>query len=237
MNVDLFIRSYYKDFRWLTYSLRSIARYARGFRRTLLVIPQRSATRLNLDSLVGDIELQLCEDFDDDYLGQQVTKLYADSYTDADLICHLDADCLFVRETHPEHLLQEGKVLVPITPYCLFPKERAWQSLSEEFMGHPVQYDFMRRQPFLFPRWLYAECRKHAETLHKQPLRTHVLTRRPRGFSEYNVLGALAYYRFHSAFAWQERSVWSPDESVCRWFWSWDGISEAARQEMEGILS
>ena len=237
MTADLFIRSYYKDFRWLTFCLRSVAKYAHGFRKVILVVPESSASRLDRSSFEGDIDIQLCGNFEDDYLGQQVTKLYADLYTDADFICHIDADCLFWRDTRPDDLMQCGRAIISITPYSLFPKERAWQRLSEEFMTHPVQHDFMRRQPFLFPRWLYSECRIYAEAVHQQSLSAYVLSRFPGGFSEYNALGALAYHRFHDRFVWRERRVWAPDESVCRWFWSWGGISGATQREIDDILN
>ena len=36
-----------------------------------------------------------CEEYEDDYIGQQIAKLNADNYTDAPLIAHIDSDCMF----------------------------------------------------------------------------------------------------------------------------------------------
>src|SRR5712691_3849026 len=104
VSVDLFIRSYYKDLRWLSHCLRSVEKYTQGFRKTILVVPGSSAERLAWSGLDLKVEAHVCPDFADDYLGQQVTKLHADKYTDADFICHIDADCLFHRNITP-HVL------------------------------------------------------------------------------------------------------------------------------------
>ena len=41
-DVDIVIRSYYKDFRWLEWCLRSIDRFCQGFRQVVLVVPGRA---------------------------------------------------------------------------------------------------------------------------------------------------------------------------------------------------
>ena len=225
MNADIFIRTYYKDLQWLQYSLRSIEKYTAGFRKTILVVPRSSAERLRWAGLDRHAETHICEDFADDYLGQQITKLHADRYSDADLICHVDSDCLFRRRTAPKDFFSNGKIVVPMVSYRAFPQERGWQKLAEKFMCCQVEYDFMRRQPFLFPRWLYGAMRDHAQHLHNQSLYDYVISQPPGGFSEYNALGAFAYYFHCDEFVWSERTTWIPDESICRWFRSWGDLS------------
>jgi uncharacterized protein DUF6492 len=237
VNVDIFIRSYYKDFQWLRYCLRSIEKYSRGFRKTILVVPRSSAERLAWFGLDQRVETHICDNFADDYLGQQVTKLHADTYTDADFICHVDSDCVFRRKITPHDLVCGGKAIIPITSYRACPEEVGWQRLSERFLSRPVEYDFMRRQPLVFPRWLYAAIRIQTERLHKKSLHDYVNSQPARGFSEYNALGGFAYYNHFDGFIWRERCEWVPDESFCRWYWSWGGISASIRTEMDAILS
>jgi hypothetical protein len=237
VNVDLFIRSYYKDLAWLSYCLRSVRKYGRGFRKVILVVPHSSAARLARSLLDHEVEPHFCEDFVDDYLGQQVTKLYADQYTDADYICHLDSDCLIRRAINPQELFVDGKILIQMTPYLVLPQAIGWQRLSERFMCRHVEYDFMRRQPFIFPRWLYPAVRAYAEQVQRRSLYNYILSQPPRGFSEYNAMGAVAYYLYFDKFVWRERTLPDPDESICRWFWSWEGISAATQEEIDKILS
>jgi hypothetical protein len=237
MNVDIFIRSYYKDLQWLGYCLRSIEKYTRGFRKTILVVPKSSAERLIRSGLDRCVQTHICEDFADDYLGQQVTKLHADQYSDADFICHVDSDCLFHRPVVPDEFFSEdGKLVIPMTSYRSFPQEIGWQRISERFMCREVEYDFMRRQPFIFPRWIYEEIRDHAILLHNESLYDYVRSQPPRGFAEYNALGAFAYYFHRDEFIWNERHLWAADESICRWFWSWGGISRDSQKEIDAIL-
>jgi hypothetical protein len=237
MNVDLFIRSYHKDFRWLSYCLRSVGKYAHGFRKTILVVPASSAERLTLSGLGRAVEVHVCDNFVDDYLGQQVTKLYADEYSDADFICHMDSDCLFRCNVTPQDLFSDGRVVIHITSYGKLPNAIGWQKLNERIMGWAVEYDFMRRQPLTFPRWLYPALRSHIARLHEQPVRDYIMSQPPRGFSEYNAMGAFAYYRHFDAFVWKERDQREPNESICRWFWSWGGISATIQDEIDAILS
>src|SRR5947209_4154135 len=106
---DLFIRSYWKDLEWLRFCLASIQRYCHGFRSVIVVVPRSTAPWLRRVSLPPHVRVEFCRDYPDDYLGQQVTKLLADNFSDADYICHVDSDCVFFRPTSPEDLIVDGK--------------------------------------------------------------------------------------------------------------------------------
>lgn len=182
------------------------------------------------------VRLEICRDYRDDYLGQQATKLAADEFTDADLICHVDADCVFTRPTTPASLTADGKVRVLIRPNALLGRHRPWQRPTEEFLGWHVAYDFMQHPPFTYPRWLYPEIRRHAREVHGVGLDAYVVGRPPRGFSEHNVLGAFAHARHRKRFAWVDTSAERVGEPPCRWYWSWGGLSEPIRRELDAIL-
>jgi hypothetical protein len=233
--VDLFVRSYYKDFRWLRYCLASIEKFCRGFRRVVLVVPQSSVERLRFSGLTG-FEAVACRDYADDYLGQQVTKVYADTLTDADYICHVDSDCVFRRRVQPKDLLEDGKVRIMITPQRYVPARAPWRRVTERFLRCEVAFDFMRRQPLTFPRWLYPALRTRGESLHGVTLEEYILSQPARGFSEFNALGAFAHRHHHDAISWELNESPDYDESYCRWFWSWGGITDGVRREIESIL-
>ncbi|MEH6373389.1 hypothetical protein V7793_03360 [Streptomyces sp. KLMMK] len=44
--VDIVIRSHAKDFAWLRHCLSAVRRRRTGFRRVVVVVPRKSATRL-----------------------------------------------------------------------------------------------------------------------------------------------------------------------------------------------
>jgi hypothetical protein len=234
MTCDIFIRSYAKDFEWLGYCLASIAKYCRGFRRVVLAVPRSSLAALGrLPPAPLEIDLRECPNFRDDYLGQQVTKLTADVQTDADLICHVDSDCVFHRSTTPQDLLADGRPRILMRPCRLLARDHPWSAPTEQFLGWPVEHDFMRHPPFTYPRWIYAEVRAHAFRRHGVDIGTYVTRQPPRGFSEFNVLGAYAY-RYHRAqFAWVDTSRDDAGAPLCHWYWSWGGLDASRRAQIE----
>src|SRR6478609_926420 len=104
MDMALFIRTYWKDLAWLQFCLRSIERHCRGFLEVVVVVPESTRPWMSRVVLPYDARLMYVRTYADDYLGQQVSKLYADDFTQAEFISHVDADCIFVRTTRPADL-------------------------------------------------------------------------------------------------------------------------------------
>ncbi|MGH8193625.1 MAG: DUF6492 family protein, partial [Woeseiaceae bacterium] len=221
MICDILIRSYWRDFAWLEYCLRSIEQHCSGFRVVILAIPERSVPWLNRwPPLPSGMRLEICPNYPDDYLGQQVTKLHADEVTDADLICHVDSDCIFVRPTSPHDLAPGGLPLVYMRPVGELPRHWPWTRPTADFLGWQPAYDFMQHPPFVFPRWLYAELRDWSRRKKAVELADWVLSRPPRGFSECNALAAYAHAFRRDAFTWISADDGSEERRVCRWYWS-----------------
>lgn len=235
MNCDIFVRSYYRDFEWLAYCLSSIHKYCRGFRRIVLVVPDKSLSRLEYVGLRGDRTF-VCKSHADDYLGQQVSKLMADSYSDADYICHVDSDCVFHRPTTPAELFSDGKPRVVMTPYDCLPRAGSWKRITSKFLGREVSFDFMQQLPLVFPRSLYSELRRYAEAMHGADIESYVMEQPHRGFSEFNAMGAFAYYWHREKFAWIDSSRQPVPEPPCLCFWSWGGIDAATRARIADAL-
>lgn len=177
-----------------------------------------------------------CPDYRDDYLGQQVTKLHADLLSDADYICHVDSDCVFQRPTTPENLAGAGRPYVLMEPYARLDPHVPWRALTERFLGGKVTHEFMRRPPYTFPRWIYPELRDHCRALHGTTLEDYVLGRPPRGFSEFNALGAYAYRHHRDAFTWIDATHGSAPPEPCRVFWSRQDLDATVREEISRLL-
>jgi hypothetical protein len=237
MRCALFIRSYWKDLEWLALCLASIARYCRGFQDIVVVMPRSSEPWLRRAGLPPVGRLEFCRDYRDDYLGQQATKVHADTFTTADFVCHVDSDCIFSGPVSPDDFVVDGKPRILMCALERLGRERPWQGPTEKFLGWPVSFDFMRHPPFTFPRWLYEHVRAHAVLEHGVDLDTYLARQPPRGFSEFNILGALAYERFRDHFVWTEWGGQTPPASPCRWYWSWGGLDTHTRREIEEILA
>ncbi len=233
---DVLVRSYWRDLAWLEFCLASIGRYCQGFGEVLVVVPRSSQPWLRRSSVARQANVLYCRDYADDYLGQQVTKLMADTFSDADLICHVDSDCVFTRAICPEDLLEGGKPRVAHCPYKLLGRHHPWRRPTEKFLGWEVDNDYMQHPPFVYPRWLYPEVRAHAVQVHGVDIETYVMAQAPRGFSEFNVLGALAWQHHREDFTWTNTSAARPPEEFCRWYWSWGGLDDAIRAELQSFL-
>jgi hypothetical protein len=234
---DILIRSYQRDFGWLAQCLRSIERFCEGFRDVVVVVPRSSHERLSRLRLPLDPRTLSCPDYRQDYLGQQVTKLHADLYTDADYVCHVDSDCVFRRLTRPEDLLADGRPRVNMAPYAVLDRYLPWRDATERFLGLPVAYEFMRTPPYTFPRWLYQSVRDHAIARHGRSVTQYVLAQEPRGFSEFNALAAYGFWRNRAAFDWCDVSQVATPEPSCRVYWSWAGLDPTTLGEIDALLA
>lgn len=198
-------------------------------------MPEASRERLDWLGLAGDRTIT-CPDYRDDYLGQQVTKLHADEFTDADFICHVDSDCVFTRPTKPVDLFQGRLPRVNMTPYATLDRHLPWRGITEAFIGERVEYEFMRDPPYTFPCWLYGAVRRHALSRHGTSIDQYVVDRPPRGFSEINALAAYAYVYERDSLAWCDITRSTAPESPCRVYWSWGGIDAPTRAELVSLL-
>jgi hypothetical protein len=228
-SVDLFIRSYRGDFEWLAHCLKSCELFARGFRDIHIVVPEGDG---HLLKHLTKEKVHECPKYPDDYLGQQVTKLLADTYTDSDYVCHFDSDTIWTKPISPELLITEGRPIAFYEPYSKL-EGCHWQPIVAETLGWIPQFEFMRRHPFVYPRWIYNELRAYLEARHRTPLANYVTSRPHKSFSEFNVLGAFAWEKFRSKFEWKDPHQ---EEVYVRQFWSWGGIHECL-PEIEKILN
>lgn len=228
MNVDIFIRSYRQDFGWLKYCVKSIEKYAKGFGKLHICIPVDDFEFLpNIKA-----EVHLVEPWADDYIGQQNDKLYADFYCRSPHILILDSDCVFTQEVKPDDFFIGGK---PIWLYESIPREASpWWGIIKETIGCDAEYDFMRRHPFVFSSQSLKDFRRFFFNCHKEGITTWLKRRPYRSFTEFNAFGAWAYHHYYDHFAWlppQEMPVYVNQK------WSWGGLSEEIRAELENLLA
>lgn len=172
------------------------------------------------------------------YLAQQVDKCHADDFTKADFILITDSDTLFTRPVTPETFLRDGKAIWLHTPWTdemlAHPGTRAWRDVMQRFSGAVPPSEFMRRQPFMIPRWLLKSLRKWCFERHRLTLGEYVT--REGMFSEFNVIGHHAWQHHHDELAWVDTSTDELPELVVRQFWSRDAI-EKNMDEINQILA
>lgn len=233
MTTDILIKSYRKDFPWLSYCLRSIQKFATGFRDIVIVIPDTD----NLDHLTAERVVKVRE-HGEPYMFQQSVKMHADTFTDADHISTVDSDCIFTEPVTPETFMTDGKVDWLYTPWESVGDDakRAWGGVMTKCLGEPPPAEFMRRSAQMIPRWALQEFRGFVAERHGVSLEHYIMSQPGRYFSEYNCLGFFLW-KFH-----REKINWiNTDErippSVVRQFWSWGGTTPEIKAEINRLLA
>lgn len=248
MKTVIFIRTYKGDIEWLKYCLRSIHKFGSGFESIVICIPH--AQRHYLDALnLTQERIVTCPDYERDYLGQQVSKLYAWLHTEAetdhiliDNILYVDSDCVFNRPFSPESFMQDGKPVVFKTHYSKVGDAICWQSVTENFLGWHPDYEYMRRLPIMHKRKIVAElCRVQHEAaiaLGFGSFEERIFAQPGSAFSEFNLMGAFADINFHDEYTVIDTDSLEAMEPACvNQYWSRGGLQPLMREEIERILA
>lgn len=233
--VDIVIRTYSKDLEWLKYSLQSIYKFCSGFRNIIIIIPEKQKHLLDALNLTQE-KIFTCPDYKDDYLGQQITKICADQYSDADYIMFGDSDTLITQPLKPEYLFREDKPIILKTSYEKIGNTVPWKSVTQKALGFDVQFEFMRRHPFLYRSDTLKEFRAYMKQLHGKEVGEYINKQPDRAFSEFNAIGAFADKFEHDKYYFQDTETEPLPPLYVRQFWSWGGITNEVLEELNNIL-
>lgn len=212
--VDVFVKTYPADAMWHEKCKASYDKFCTGF---------RSFVEVNDDIQPG-------------YLVQQISKLSADKHSDADYFLVNDSDTLFISLITPENFFRNGKsVWFYDDKDAVLAQDKGtakWFKVMKEAIGQEPKHEFMRRQPFMVPRWLLQSFRAFMEQRHSCDVDSYILSK-PE-FSEWNVLGFYAYTYHQDRFEWLHNSQ---STMVVRQFWSAHHFTpEKRRQQFEEAL-
>jgi len=231
MNVDIFIVSVGKHFNHLKYALRSIKKFASGFRRTLVLVPQKdiSAMRELLSESPENTEIITFNEWQDKgFLTHMWLIMCSDEYSPADYILHFDSDCVFTEPVTPEDYFVDGK---PVLMYADFDwlcttqqaNLRMWQEATINAVGKPVDIETMRRHPAVHHRELYFLARQAIE--HHTGIGTMEYIRSgrneyPQLFAEFPTLGIVAWRYMKDDYHWRDQQSQGFPHSKLHQNWS-----------------
>ena len=230
MVTDIFIKSYRKDFPWLKNCLRSITERCRGFRKTILVVPNQDLDELKTWGLTQETVIGVDEPSGRGYDIQQCIKLEADKYSDADYITFFDSDLYATKELRPEMLFSNNKPIIYITALSSLNGEDRkidavpWRPVMEHVMKQKIQYEYMRRHPMTYPVWILKSFRDYVQREFKFNIWEYFVGGKcPHPLSEFNVIGAFAwvFYKNRFVFVNTEKGI-MPEPFVVQ-FWSHGG--------------
>lgn len=182
--IDIFYKSYKKDFWLLHYSLLSITKNVTGYNNIIILIPESEKHEFDTRVLPERTLIHYIQEDGNGYLFQQWCKINAASYSNADFILFADSDCIF---DHPINL-QEFMPLPEIlyTPYEQLPDAIIWKNPTEKLIGDPIDFEFMRRNCLVFHRSTLVNLNNWNKNLKS-------IIMNSQRFSEFNLIGAYAW--------------------------------------------
>lgn len=235
MTTSLFIRTYRGDRDWFRYAMRSLRKFASGFEEIVVVMPSEDS--IHFSSLDTDgARVEYCDnDRCRGYIAQQITKLYADFYTDSDLIVFTDSDTIATAPITPETWTHEGKPIQLYRDWDKVGSAICWKSTTESVIGIAPQYEHMACMPLIY----------HRDTLRV----TRELIERRFGchpgrwlegvsdWSEFNSFGAAAFKVHPELYEWRVADPGSDGyPRIMKQYFSHDGVPHHCA-EMERILA
>lgn len=236
--IDIFIRSYSGDFKWLKYALMSIDKFCTGFRNIVIVVPDGSYGAISSIPIPERIRpivvFKKCPNYQNDYQGQQYTKMTAHHYTDADAVLFTDSDTIFIEPTSPGDFMEGDLIWAYKTPYDrgIIGEAMCWKEPTEKALGFQVQYEYMRRLPMMYRTDTLARIERYMDEKNT-PLESVILE---KGKSEFNILGAFAdaFEKDKYIFLNTEGRALVPQK--VNQYWSWGGLRRGIENEIQEIL-
>lgn len=240
--VRIMIVTHKRDFDWLVYALRSIAKFARGFSGVTIAVPTKD-----------ELEIQkLLEPFDNDQwnyytywevpdkgmIHHEERICSADEIVPGgtDFVVHFDADCHFTKPTHASQFFNtDGKPWWVWRPYQSLIELKGlkkvvgdcfrWKETVDRALRMDVSQYTMTRHGATIPIGFYKDFRDHVAKVWQMPFRDYVLSCQstfPQGFCEFGALGGYAA----NAEKWKDKWGWRdctsepiPDDFI-RSYWS-----------------
>lgn len=231
MSTAIFIRSYAKDFEWLSFCLRSIHKFATGFCEVIVAVPTQDLPKLM--HLTAETLIGVHDDGSRGYLNQQESKMHADMHTQADYICHLDSDCCLTQPVTPKTFMRDGKPLWLMTPWkdCMESK-KTWAHVMMKCLQECPEHEFMRRHGITIPRWAYGAFREHVQKLHGITLSQYIMNQPGNEYSEFNCIGFYLWLHHRDKISWHDTSVLGVPPSVMDQAWSWGGMTPEIKNQL-----
>lgn len=219
--ISIFIRTYHGDVEWLRYCLLSVQRNLSGWSEVVVCVPRGQEALIK--PLLSDERLVTCEPFEDDYIGQQVSKLQAHRHVRGDFVLFVDSDVVFRPGSSVENFFSTGLPVIGKERYdeLSFPAARCWQPVVEKLFGEIPEWEYMRGSGV----FLFRTDTLKAFAIRFPEIEQYGRAQPYRSFSEYNFLGFFIEKTRATEYCLVDlnRQKLPPAEHLC--FWSWDGIT------------
>ena len=216
--IDIFYKSYSKDFKLLNYSLQSITKNVTGYNNIVILIPEKDRHSFDTRILPKRTLVHYIPEPSktplEGYLFQQVCKLKAHNYSSADYILFSDSDVIFDRKIDLNDYITEGKPEILYTDWSKVGQAICWKQPTETIMAEPVLWEFMRRNCLVYHRSTLVNINEW------QPNLEYIVMQSER-FSEFNLIGAYAFKNEPEKYNFINTDNWEYTDPKGIQLWSW----------------
>lgn len=226
--VDIFIKSYHKDFKLLKYSLQSIKKNVSGYNNVILLIPEREKHLFDTRDIPERTLIHYVKEYGNGYLFQQWCKISAHKYSNADYILFSDSDCIFDHEINLQDFVKDEKPEILYTDYSKVGDAICWKEVTEAFIKEPQQFEWMRRNCLVYHRGTLERIAAY------EPNLEYIIMSGNR-FSEFNAIGAYAFKYEKDLYSFVNTDDWTYAEPKGIQLWSL-ATKDNANGEYERIL-
>ena len=249
--LDIFIKTYHKDFIWLEYCLRSIKKFASGFRDVVIVsdndgnlIPKSFHDILPIKVYYVTLPSKAPERIIHGlgYSWQQYIKLSWYEYTDADVVLSIDSDRMFHAPITPETFKMDEKYVWYYRDWDKAGDAISHKSHTDTILGLNTSFEAMLPPVYILRKDTLIALRNHIISKHSNgdsSIRTIwdvIVLLNMETLSEFNIIGSFIYH-----FDRPEYIKLINDDSSSRYpvisSWSWGGLTDEDKQLRENILS
>lgn len=227
--ISLFVRSYEKDFTWLSHSVKSMRKNLKGTSDRVLCVPLN--TKIPNDISVYFNRIVYIPEILPGYLQQQIDKVAAYKYCQHENILFSDSDCIYFQEFDATQMLEGNKIRLWQTRYSSLAHIKdviRWRDITRLCTGVVPDWEYMR----CFPIMHKAKVCKYLDELHQYQQYLKIV--KDHNLSEFNALGAIAKTYYPSDYIFLDTEVTLPSV-IARQYWSWGGITPDISKELETV--
>jgi hypothetical protein len=245
MPVDIFIKTYHKDFIWLEYLLKSIKKFASGFRNIAIVsdddgyiLPDHFKEIINFTITYVKVPVvSINMDHGTGYSWQQYMKLSWYKYTDAESIVIFDSDEMLTCPTSPDSFKTNGK-------YNWFYRE--WKDAGsaichkktvDMILNFDTKYESMWITGFYFTLSATRKLEEYLNSIHgTSDVWNIIILLRISGLSEFNIFGNFIHKIQDPEYNYLYDTTGAFNSTIIK-SWSWGGMNTDDRIRREKILN
>lgn len=199
--IDIFYKSYHKDFVWLEHSLRSLTKFVTGYNSIVILIPESEKHLFDTRNLPERTLIHYVKEYGSGYLFQQVCKIQGHKYSNADYILFSDSDLIFDHPINLQDFISDGKPEILYTSYDKVGDAICWKEPTEAFIKDSQEFEWMRRNALIYHRSTLEAIEKY------EPNLEYIIMNSQR-FSEYNAIGAYAWKYEREKYNFVNTDMW-----------------------------